>query len=357
MIVAIPAYQPDEKLIKLIDELRADTDCTVVIVNDGSDESSLPVLKQAEERATVLSHETNMGKGRALKTAFEYIKNNIDYSPDECIMIVDADGHYSPENVECVLEAYEKEPDALILGGRNLVGKIPFRKRFTHAATRLVFTMTTGVRIHDTQTGLRAFAAKRLDEMLAIPGERYEYENNQLLHCTKPNKTTVEVRIDTLDSDENKPSHFHPLRDARNVYQTIFSFMGTSFSSWLVDYSLLLILAEVFANMTEGLGLQFGELLLEPKLLAFIVARTVSSLLNYFLNRKIVFRYATKWSIVKYFINVAVMFVINYLLLTMITSAGVPLAFAQILAQLIVYPLNFISQRKFVFTDKKKNTQ
>ena len=51
------------------------------------------------------------------------------------------------------------------------------------------------------------------------------------------------------------------------------------------------------------------------------------------------------------------MFVINYLLLTMITSAGVPLAFAQILAQLIVYPLNFISQRKFVFTDKKKNTQ
>ena len=61
MIVIVPAYQPDEKMIRLIEELREKTDYEIVVVDDGSDADRQYVFQAVEDKATVLHHEGNRG--------------------------------------------------------------------------------------------------------------------------------------------------------------------------------------------------------------------------------------------------------------------------------------------------------
>ncbi len=355
MIVVIPAYQPDEKLLKLVLELKDKTDYPIVIVDDGSSEECRSLFEQLTEYAVVLHHDVNKGKGRAMKTAFEYIKDSGLYAPDDGIVTVDADGQHLPEDILRVCDEFRQDPSSLVIGGRRFSGRIPLRSRLGNGITRFVFALTTGVRVHDTQTGLRAFAVKRIDEMLKINGDRYEFEINQLLYCTKHRIKIKEVEIETVYIDENRSSHFHPFRDSFRIYKTILGFIGSSILCWLIDYVLLLVLTEAFSAGTGGAGLRVFGLVLEPKLPAIIIARVVSSIVNYMLNHRVVFKSGGKASIFRYYLTVAALLIINYALLQLMTAAHIPLAAAQILAQFIIYPLSFIIQRKFVFNEKKKN--
>lgn len=94
MIVVIPAYEPDEKLLRLVDELKQQTDYKIIIVDDGSKNAeSKDVFFKAWKRIPLLqccTIKSTGGKGRAMKTAFEYIKD-AGFS-DDGIITVDADG-------------------------------------------------------------------------------------------------------------------------------------------------------------------------------------------------------------------------------------------------------------------------
>lgn len=354
MIVVIPAYEPDEKLLKTVSDLRDKTGFPIVVVDDGSSEKCAPVFAKLEGLAgvTLLRHEVNRGKGRAMKTAFEHIASCGEFDKADGVVTVDADGQHLIPDVLRVCDAFKNEPDALIIGGRRFKGEVPLRSRFGNAMTRFVFALTTGVRVHDTQTGLRAFGVSKIGEMLAIGGERYEYEINQLMTCTKKSIPIREIEIETVYLNENESSHFNVVRDSWRIYKTIFAFVGTSLFCWLLDYVLLLVLAALFASLTGGEGFTLFGITFEPKLPALIIARTVSSIVNYFLNREIVFASKAKGSMLRYFILVVVILVVNYLLLSALTSIGIPLSIAQIIAQIIIYPANYVLQRKYVFKER-----
>ncbi|MBR3299487.1 MAG: bifunctional glycosyltransferase family 2/GtrA family protein [Clostridia bacterium] len=354
MIVVIPAYQPDEKLLNTVSGIKSRTGFPVVVVDDGSAEGSAPVFAELEKTqgVTVLHHEVNRGKGAAMKTAFEHIRDCGKYEKDDGIVTVDADGQHLVEDILRVCAAFSKEPNALVIGGREFKGKVPLRSRIGNAITRFVFALSTGVRVHDTQTGLRAFGVSLIDEMLAIGGDRYEYEINQLLSCTKKRIKIVEVPIETVYLNDNESSHFNVVRDSFRIYRSIFAFIGSSLFCWLLDYVLLLVLTGVFSRITGGAGFVLFGRTLEPKLPAIVIARTVSSTVNYFLNRDIVFASKAKGSLLRYALLVIVMLAVNYLLLCVLTGAGIPLSIAQIIAQIIIYPLNYVIQRRFVFNER-----
>lgn len=354
MIVVVPAYQPDEKLIKMVSEFLSETDYRVVIVDDGSSDDRMQFFSQAEamgERVTVLHHAVNRGKGCAMKTAFEWVKAQC--ISDDGVVTVDADGQHLIKDVIRVCEAWGEQRSALVLGSRAFKGNVPLRSRFGNSVTRAVFALSTGVRVYDTQTGLRAFSTELIDEMLSIKGERYEYEINQLLTCTKEKIPIIEITIETVYLDNNSSSHFNTVRDSWRIYRTIFAFIASSLISWLMDYVLLLVLTKLFSGSApDGFVHLFG-LALEPKLPALIIARVISSFINYLLNRNMVFSSKAKGSVWKYYILAAVMLGADYGLLYLLNPL-MPLAIAQILAQLIIYPINFVLQRKFVFNGKKE---
>ena len=76
--VIIPSYEPDERMTELMEHLKCADIGPVVIVDDGSEgETYQEIFRMAQTQFgyTVLHHAVNLGKGRALKTAFNYCLN------------------------------------------------------------------------------------------------------------------------------------------------------------------------------------------------------------------------------------------------------------------------------------------
>lgn len=218
----IPAYQPDERLIEITKKLVANS-FHVVIVDDGSGDEYADIFFEMLSYADIFIHEHNRGKGAALKTGLEAIAAKED--EDYVVVTLDADGQHAIEDVVKVTEAAEDNPDALVLGARGFDTNVPMKSRLGNDITRCVFNFVTGVKVQDTQTGLRAFSDKYVAKMRQIEGERYEYEINVLLECAKQNTRICEVPIRTIYLDENKSSHFHAVKDSFLIYAEILKHM------------------------------------------------------------------------------------------------------------------------------------
>ena len=89
--IVIPAYQPDNKLIKLIEKIHEKSDFRILVIDDGSSSKCQNIFDKAQQYATVLRHKVNQGKGQALKTAFDYIRQQNSYGT---VVTADADGQH-----------------------------------------------------------------------------------------------------------------------------------------------------------------------------------------------------------------------------------------------------------------------
>ena len=73
--IVIPAYQPDNKLIKLIEKIHEKSDFRILVIDDGSSSKCQNIFDKAEQYATVLRHQVNQGKGQAQKQPLLISKN------------------------------------------------------------------------------------------------------------------------------------------------------------------------------------------------------------------------------------------------------------------------------------------
>ena len=359
-IVLIPAYEPGQSLLELLRDLSDCSfdhngdrdhdsshnlsgshahDTSIIVVDDGSGPDYATIFDEARSFATVLTHKENRGKGAALKTGLSYIEKSSGekhFDPDAVIVTMDADGQHRTEDAMKICAVARTHPDALVLGGRRFTGKIPLRSRFGNAMTRLVYRLSTGLKVYDTQTGLRAFHQDLLPRMLGIPGERYEYEMNVLLELAGARTPIIEEEIETIYLDNNSSSHFDTVRDSWRVYREILRFSASSFAGFLIDYA-----------MYSALILATGSLRLSN-----IAARVVSASVNYTLNRKFVFRSSSGIlsSALSYFLLAAAILAGNTLVLEyLVGSLGIGRMFAKILTELLFFAISWSVQRSFIF--------
>lgn len=337
-IALIPAYEPDEKLTALLRALSAE-DCDVIVVDDGSSDKCAPVFEAAKAYAEVLVHPQNRGKGAALRTGFAYIKEH--YQVPYVIVTLDADGQHTLPDAFACCEKAEAVPGSLVLGCRTFKGDIPFRSRFGNGLTKLVFRLSSGVAVSDTQTGLRAFTNDLTDLMLDIPGDRYEYEMNQLMLCAKERVPFQEVLIETIYIDDNASSHFHPIRDSIRIYAEILKFSLSSLSCFALDYVLYCIMIAIGC----------------PEWFANVSARLFSSFVNFTLNRIFVFRAKVSvWkAALQYFSLAAFILLMNTVLLYLFVDLiGFNPYFAKFLTELSLFIISWLVQKLIIFRKKKK---
>ena len=159
--IIIPAYEPDARLLGLIDELNKSGIGPVIVVNDGSEGAEYKeIFEDASRRgARLLTHAVNMGKGRALKDAFNYCLN--EYDDLLGVITADSDGQHTTEDIEKCKEALIQsgQDQALVLGCRNFnESGIPARSVFGNKTTSRVMKLLLGLSISDTQTGLRGIS-------------------------------------------------------------------------------------------------------------------------------------------------------------------------------------------------------
>ena len=221
--IIVPSLNPDEKLEQVVIGLRNAGFNDIILVNDGSAPEYVHRFEECRTypEVTVLTHPVNRGKGRAMKTAFAWCLEN---RPDITgVITVDGDNQHRCEDVLTLGAAMEEHPDRLYLGVRDFSQKdVPLRSRFGNTITRNVVRLACGLRLTDTQTGLRAIPRYMLPTLLDIDGERYEFETEMLL-CAKDEGIRVsEIVIATVYIDENQTSHFDTFRDSWKIYKLIF---------------------------------------------------------------------------------------------------------------------------------------
>jgi glycosyltransferase involved in cell wall biosynthesis len=271
MKILIPAYEPNIRLINLINDLIDSCDYDIVVVDDGSGQEYKYIFDTVSSLGcTVLTHEKNRGKGAALKTGFRYIQETKESTG---VVTADCDGQHLPKDIIKIAEAVKDYKKALVLGTRRFVGKVPFRSRFGNSVTRTIFSFVSGAKVYDTQTGLRGFSMEMLPWLCEIPGERFEYEMNMLLEAVPAGYSFYEIDIDTVYLEQNKSSHFRFLKDSISVYLPIIKFSMSSLTSAVLDLLLLVI----FQLFTSNL------------FLSVVGARVCSAVFNYTVNRYYVF--------------------------------------------------------------------
>ena len=273
-VVAIPAIDPDGRLVKLVDALHRRGFDRFIVVDDGSGEAAQPVFRALECRGIrVVHHLQNLGKGSAIKTAIAQMR--LAY-PDAGFMVtVDADGQHMPDDVVRVCKAAEQKPNALVLGKRNLYTRaVPLRSRVGNGFSALYFKLDTGKTCPDTQTGLRVIPRSLLALAMRTPGSRYDYEMSFLTAVAKRNAPIVQVPITTVYEKGNASSHFSTVRDSVLIYRQFIRFAGSSIACSIVDLA-------VFALLVAMLGLETAPLVAT----ATVLARILSGALNFELNR------------------------------------------------------------------------
>ena len=246
--IIIPAYEPDERLIGLLEDIQKADVSPVIIVDDGSGEKYKELFLKAKQiiepmGGSVLTHEENKGKGRALKTAFSYVLEN--YQSAVGVVTADSDGQHTIECILNVSRALVEHPKELILGVRNFDEEgIPWKSEFGNKLTMTVLRYVSGLKVSDTQTGLRGIPKDFLNDLLEVKGERFEYEMRMLLETV--DKIPIhEVKIKTIyDSVENHQTHFNPIVDSIKIYKVLgykflmYIFASLSSSPRLFAYSI-----------------------------------------------------------------------------------------------------------------------
>ena len=221
-VVIIPVYQPDNRLIEITDQLWADG-CRIIVIDDGSGAQYRHIFEKLNDICIVLHHRENRGKGAAIKTGLAYVKGEIWDS--DVIGVMDADGQHLTQDMQKLLEYAGKHRKTLVLGTRTVGPEMPLRSRLGNRITRTVFRLVSGVKVSDTQTGLRAFSCELLTKLLSVGGERYEYEMNVLVEAVKAHIPIAEIKIHTIYLDRsNSGSHFRKIRDSFRIYRDLFKF-------------------------------------------------------------------------------------------------------------------------------------
>lgn len=337
-IALIPAYKPAAVLPDIAAVLLAGGAFEAVIcVDDGGGEPYTPLFRRLEDMGVVvLRHAVNLGKGQALKTGFNHALLHWPDSPG--VVTLDADGQHLPEDAASVARALVAEPDHLVLGSRSFTlgtSGIPWRSRWGNLATCWAMRLFTGLKVSDTQTGLRGVPMTMLPALLRLKTMRYEYEMDMLLLARRHNIPLREVPIRTVYEQGNPTSNFNPLWDSMRIYFMLLRFSSVSLLTAVLDYALF-----------AGLILAF------PLWLALAAARVTAAVFQFVMSaRYVFFAHGTYWPfLLRYalvFVFIAFLAYGGIFLLTQHTP--LPVLAAKALVEMALFFVSFLLQREFVF--------
>ena len=225
--VILPSLDPDHRFAAVVEGLVGAGFENIVIVDDGSDEAHQKWFDEARKfpQCRVLVHEVNKGKGRALKDAFAYVRENL---PElKGVVTIDGDGQHLLGDIIACGERMLKEKDKVVIGCRDFsLPDVPPRSVTGNRFTSAMFRVCFGIRITDTQTGLRAVPAQFLEQFTEIEGERFEYETNMLLQMKRLGIRFVEQPIETVYDKEEYSSHYNALKDSWRIFKVMARFMA-----------------------------------------------------------------------------------------------------------------------------------
>jgi len=147
-LIAIPAYNESTAIGSTVLAAKS-VSRHVLVVDDGSSDETASLAKRAG--ATVIEHDENCGKGGAIKTIFQYVRD----THYEALVLIDGDGQHLPEDIPDVVEpvlSNEQEAE-MVIGSRYMDSKqteTPLYRRFGQKTLDTLTTGSSGAALTDT---------------------------------------------------------------------------------------------------------------------------------------------------------------------------------------------------------------
>lgn len=353
-VLVIPSLNPDEKLLTLIKE-ASQYFSDIILVNDGSLKEYDSIYKKicaSYSGIHYLKHDKNEGKGAALKTAMQYFISSALADSYVGVVTADSDGQHECNDIIAIDKQLGiRGEKSLIIGYRDLDSEnMPLRSKFGNKSTALLFRALYGIKLKDTQSGLRGFSKDIIPWLINIKGNRFEYEMNMLIKSKDADFSIYEHPIKTK-YEQNHKSHFKSLKDSIRVLGVllsgILSFIIAGIIAGVVDLGMFALLRYVFIPPSLALALNL--------LISTAIARVLSSIANFIYNRFVTFggKRISKTSILRYYLLWFIQLLSSYgtvLLLTTVIGGGeILIKFG---VDLILALMSYQIQMKWVFKKK-----
>jgi len=339
-VVLIPAYEPDEKILRLAEEGLAAGIQRFLVVDDGSSPGCGVWFQKLEALGVpVCRHDKNRGKGEAIKTGLRYILNTWPQCPG--VVTADADGQHAVADILRLLQALSECPEGLLLGTRDFSNRdTPFNSRMGNRITSFVFRLLTGKKCPDTQTGLRGIPAALFPMALEAEGSRYEYEMNFLLEAAWQGREIRAIPISTIYLDGNSSSHFRVVRDSFLIYRRPLTFLLVSLLSTAVDFGVFYLVLWLFFAGDPAHAMA-----------ATVPARLLSGIINFIGNKVFTFRSHGKAlpELLRYLVLFFVMMFLSGNLVALLSVSPVPVLLIKALVDVVLFVCNYLVEHKWVF--------
>ncbi len=209
----IPTYNNERTLKRVIDGVLQFTN-SVIIVNDGSTDSTAQILKNYSQLEQIHVPE-NKGKGNALRVGFKKA-TALGY---EYAITIDSDGQHFPEDIPVFIEALEQaeHKNLLLIGARNMEQEgVPGKSSFGNKFSNFWFWVETGIKLTDTQSGFRLYPLKALDK-LKFYTNKFEFEIEAIVKAAWNDVVVKNVPIQVLYDESERVSHFRPFKDFTRI--------------------------------------------------------------------------------------------------------------------------------------------
>jgi glycosyltransferase involved in cell wall biosynthesis len=224
--VIIPTYNNEQTIAKVITDVL-EYASHVIVVNDGATDSTAEILKSFEGRADIISYSPNEGKGIALRTGLKHAEaRGFRYA-----ITIDSDGQHFADDIPVFIDKIEEQPDALIVGARNLNQEnMPKKNTFGNKFSNFWFRFQTGINLPDTQSGYRLYPLKKIRKTRYFTS-KYEFEIEVMVKAAWRGVHVISVPIKVFYAEGDKRiTHFRPGKDFTrisilNTYLTILTLL------------------------------------------------------------------------------------------------------------------------------------
>ena len=337
-MVLIPAYQPDEHLIGVVDALY-EKNVGILVVDDGSGPDYANIFAAVKEKAKIVHIPHNSGKGAALKNGMATLV--AEHPECEFFVTADADGQHKCEDVMRVFEELHHGAE-FVLTVRQFRKDMPLRSKIGNDLSRFIYTLLNSHYFEDNQSGLRGFSISQAEWLLRVGGDKYDYEMNMLYYADKQHIPITTIPIEAIYINENQSSHFNPVKDTLRIYAQLFYSARVTFASFLIAEKMILIISLLF-------GYKF----------LYITIPTVGATLacfNIVLNRFVVFRRFKYRDFLRVIIYTAVRYTIYTFGLMLISSylPFIPLFISTNLMLILGMPVEYYFH-KFLYKSRYKD--
>lgn len=193
ILVVIPAYNGARTISRLLKNLSRQNINQVFVVNDGSaDETSRILLEHSVQHVT---HEYNLGKGTAIKTAAKWaVKRGYDW-----ILTMDADLQHPPASVVDFIQ--NRDLNTIVIGDRRDLSPMPLMRRFSNRLTSLLLSIRANRLLRDSQCGFRLLPVQIFQEC-SFSYSGFQFESEVLIKAIGAGYKIEHIDIPTVYGDE-----------------------------------------------------------------------------------------------------------------------------------------------------------